>query len=239
MTTVNPNGTTQRTISTTTTLTASDYGNLIICTGSSAYTVTLPAASSPRMIQFSFQTSSNALITLAPASGTIAGQSTVVYGSNEGCTIESDGSNWYIVQHYLQPVSFSVYLAGAQTITTSAAQIINFDTKNFDIGSFFSTSNHNYIPLYTGKYVFYYCLEWQAASTQNLVPGIYLNGSLKFAHVQGLNSGFLDTAKGSGILQLNGSTDTVDIRANTNGTNNALTVGSTSVYLFGHRISNF
>lgn len=230
-----------RSISTTTTLTASDFGTLVVAGGSSAYTITLPSVTNNggRFIDLVFNTTSNALVTLLPASGTISGQSSVVYGSNEGCRIVTDGTNWFVAHQSLQPVSFGVYLSGGQTLTTAAAQIVTFDTKNFDIGTFFNTTNHNYIPLYPGKYKFQYMLQWGAVTTQTMTAGVYLNGSVQRNTFKSLTNGYTDGTEGFAIVQLNGSTDTIDVRASINVSNNALGTGSSATYLSGFRISNF
>lgn len=170
-------------ISGVTTLTASSFGKNVVCTGSSAYAVTLPSVTNnaTKYIQFTFNTTSFALVTLTPASGTIDGQSTLVYGSNEACTIYTDGTNWITLNKKLIPITFSATTNATQSIANNTATTLTkFGTINFDANSFYTASTGTYLPLYPGKYV--------------------MGASVTFASATWTGGGYIQITTGAGVV---------------------------------------
>ena len=94
----NQAGYNQIAVATTTTLTASAFGSQVLAIGSSAYALTLPTVTgnSGKFIDFQILTTSFALVTLTPASGTIQLQTTFILGSGESCRLYCDGTNWWV-----------------------------------------------------------------------------------------------------------------------------------------------
>lgn len=76
------------------TATAQDY--LVICGGSSAFTVTLPASSAGRVLMIKNAQASNS-ITLAAASGNIDGDTSPTIEPLQAVQVIFDGTNWYLV----------------------------------------------------------------------------------------------------------------------------------------------
>lgn len=209
---------TVKTISSVTTLQTADYGSLVVCTGSSAYTVTLPSQSAGKIIDFAINTTSNALITILPASGTINGQASLLYGSNEGCTVYSDGTNCQTIKDTLVPVYSKIHNNGSVSLPNNTHTLLTFNTIDTDQGSFWNTSTNIYTPLYAGKY---------DVTVAMFVNGTYSAGdSLKFEVVVSGSILYaqqisVPASAGSTFLVgtitvpfLNGSTDTIKINGN-------------------------
>lgn len=81
------------TVTTSYTATAQDY--LIICGGSASYTVTLPSSAAGRVLMVKNNQSND--ITVAPASGTVNGESGVTVEPLQSVQVVFDGSNWHLV----------------------------------------------------------------------------------------------------------------------------------------------
>jgi hypothetical protein len=81
------------------TIASSDNKKLVRFTSASAVSVTLPAASSlGSKFACAIEDSGTGDVTLAPASGTIDGGSTLTIHTNQGLFLYSDGSNWFTMR---------------------------------------------------------------------------------------------------------------------------------------------
>ena len=163
-----------------TTLTSAAFGKTIICKGSSAYTINLPAGASGAFINFIFDTTSFALVTLNPLSGTIDGQSSLTYGSNEGCGIYNDGTHWITFSQKIQPINALGSTSLSTTVAPSMDVQIQFNIANYDPYSFLNTSTYNYTPKYPGVYQAKLFARFDAnpANADATILGkIHLNGS--------------------------------------------------------------
>lgn len=199
-------------ISTTTGLTNANFGQQIVCTGALPYTVTLPTviANANRYVDFSIRTTSHALVTIMPASGLINGESSIILGTHESCRLETDGTNWYLSDIFLQPVNAQVVLSVNQAIPSAVVTKVNFDTKNWDIGNFYdNVTNFRYTPLYPGKYNMSSMIIFDAVATLTAEDVyLYKNGSVSF-----LSEVIVDASIVTGSLVINsdfvmnGSTD--------------------------------
>lgn len=205
-------------VSTTTALTSSAFGKLIICTGSSAYTVTLPSATgnTGKYIEFSIQTTSNALITIAPAAGTIDGQANIIYGTYEGGVFYCDGANWEIISQTLAPCTFYT-LAGVTTQTipnNTLTTITILSTIRYNVNGG-SISSGVYTPVYPGKYRLNLLLTpttfatWTSTGAQAQLTGT--NSTLNSTFRPAVAS-TLVTSNVNGIMKFNGSTDNVTLQ---------------------------
>lgn len=222
-----------------------DFGKLAVCTGASSYTVQLanPAGNAGKFIEFSIQTTSNALVTLTPLAGLISGQASVIYGTFEGCKLYCDGSNYYIVEQNLQPVSCSVYRSVAQAFNNTPSKV-QYNVKLYDVGSFYdNVTNFRFLPKYPGKYAIVTNMELTGVAVPafTVVAYIYKNGSaIKLAAVNTVSGGSFTTAQAVGDCQLNGTTDYIEgFAGQNNGGSTNCVAGASTVYMDIKRISNF
>lgn len=234
------------TITGATVLTSDDFGTQVVCTSSPAYAVTLPSVTSNngKYIDFFINTASNALVTITPASGVIQGQSTFILGSGESCRVYCDGTNWWVQNLMLTPLSFFITRNNVvQVIPDSTNTKIQFTTESYDIGGFFdNVTNYRYTPLYPGKYCFYLSARYETTAnsciTQSLIfqNGVHLSTNTNNNIAAGTpvsDTNFI-------VLDMNGSTDYVEFYTvhNAGAPKNLLgTVEYT--YAGGYRVSNF
>lgn len=174
-------------ISGATLLTAANFGQQVVCTGATAYSVTLPTvvSNANKYIDFSIRTTAFALVTITPASGLINGQSFIILGSNESCRLETDGTNWYLSNLFMQPVNMKVMLSAPQLISDSTVTKVNFDSVAFDVGGFYdNVTNFRYLPLYPGKYSINSSITYEnTAAPANESIYIYINGTPAYANI--------------------------------------------------------
>lgn len=201
-------------VTTTTTLTASAFSSMIVCTGASSYAVTLPSVTSNanKIIDFIVLTTSNALVTLTPASGTIDSQSTMVFGKNESGRLFCDGTNWVVMQKKIEKPAFRATIANNQSIPNDTLTKMNFDTIIRDTHGFFDTTNHRYVPKLPGTYCFItqgLLLNIPNNSTV-MSSTIYKNGSYDLLNQFVGNVSTGASANVQSILQMNGTTDYVE-----------------------------
>lgn len=235
-------------VTASTILPATAYGKEVICTGSSAYALTLPTvtSNSNKFIDIFSQTTSGAIVTITPASGTIAGQSTLAIGSGDGVRIMNDGTNWWVLNQWLQPAVFRVTRSTTQSIPTGSITKIAYDTVAFDTGSFFDiVTNHRYRPLLPGKYFFYQNITFDTVASNPVVEAGYIeiNGSIL---VQGLKTLTINSQQEnidiSAIYIMNGSTDFMEgfcFQASGGNLDIQATATNNTTSLTGNRISLF
>lgn len=233
-------------ISTSTVLTQNMFNRLIYCFGSSSYTVTLPSVTSNagKVIKFFCITSSFGLVTLSPASGTIQGKSSFVLGTGESCTLYCDGTDWWLQNYYMQPISFLVNLSVGQSIASNVNTRVNFDTAQFNSNNFFNVSTNRFQPLYPGLYSFYFASQFVGPfADPNVIVSnlIYKTGSLISELSNNSVSGTSPMTTYSRIdAYFNGSSDYLEFWINQNDINPA-TLSSNSVFTYAGatRISPF
>ncbi len=200
-------------VNTATVLSATDYGKEVVCTGASSYALTLPTVSSNanKFIDIFCQTTSNALVTVTPASGTISGQSTVVLGTGDGIRIQNDGTNWWILNHWLQPVSFLATLSANQSIPTGGGgTTIAWDGTTFNVGGFFNTGTGVFTPLLPGKYHIEQVIIFATSATGHGERNYILKTGANASVVSNsLASTFAASMTNTVLVSLNGSTDNV------------------------------
>lgn len=193
-----------------------DWGKTVICSGASAYPATLVTHVANRWIKFSIQTTSNALVTIFPFTGTINGQASIIVGSGDAVTIWDDGTNYWVVEQFLQPVSFVAFKNANQLITTGSNQEIVFNTASVNVGGFFNVATGRFTPLLPGRYRYNSAGVFATGSTA------YTQATRPFVNsvTQIGQSSFIPAAVGqnashvcAGSWLLNGSTDYLSIWA--------------------------
>ena len=201
-----------RSVVTTDNVGTADYGKTIVCTGASSYGVTLTQHSANKYVQISCFTTSNALVTIEAVSGTIALQASIVLGSGDSVLLFDDGTNFWIIQSWLQPCSVYAYLNANQSIPTGVETVVVFGTEIYDLGGFYNTGTGIYTPLLPGKWTFKSNITLGSSATStNQSNTIYKNYSPSTAALTVSNpigigdSGSMTTYDQS----MNGSTDNI------------------------------
>jgi hypothetical protein len=196
----------------TTILTSAAFGTTVICQGGSSYTVTLPAVNAGlnQQINLQFQTNAGVIVSVAPPTGTIVGQSSIPYIANESAIFSTNGSAWFLSSQSLVPVTCSYGLATTPTATTGTRTVV-FDTKQSDVNNYYNAGL--FTPLAPGNYVVTTTLRISTGSTGFII--ISLIGPTKTLTVQGQGSGSGGSSfQINGLLFFNGSTDNASMTFN-------------------------
>ena len=137
--------------------------------------------------------------------------------SNNALVINSAG----VVTQPAKPM-FRVDQSADQPIADSTPTVVQFDNLShvdaFDIGGYFNTSNYRYIPQVAGYYFFASTVTIKAANPDYNIIFIRKNGVTQYRAV-GMESNAANawvSAHVSGIIQLNGSTDYIDVQVEHN-----------------------
>jgi len=117
--------------------------------------------------------------------------------------------------------AFEAYLSAGQTVSDSVTTKVQFDTEVYDTNGYYDNSaNYRFTPLVAGKY-FVYCSILGSAGTSNLnwiETYIYKNGSkikeARYAFVG--NPASIVNGPLSGVIDMNGSTDYLEIFGDVN-----------------------
>ena len=162
---------------------------------------------------------------------TLTGATTATGGLNVGTIKEATGTNTAITigsNGLIQPkqVAFQVEaLDTDQSVSASGTTLLEFPTTNLDTGSYWDATNHRYTPQVAGWYFFSglaRCKFSTGAPAGNSVLSFHLrkNGSSSVANsilLQHQTTSDIITNGNypfpTGMFQLNGSTDYVEIRA--------------------------
>ena len=122
--------------------------------------------------------------------------------------------------------SFEAYLSAGQTVSDAVITKVQFDTEVYDTNSYYdNATNYRFTPLVAGKY-FIYCSILGSAGTSNLSwveTYIYKNGSkikeARYSFVS--NQAAIVNGALSGVIDMNGSTDYLEIFGQVNTANAA------------------
>ena len=154
--------------------------------------------------------------------------------SNTALSIDSSG----VVTTPTRPV-FRVKPSSEQTLAHSTDTIIQYNDKTsselFDIGGYFNTSNYRYVPQVAGYYCFTATIFVDAEASIGVV--IRKNGTYEYQNRHNAESGdsFYPQVQVSGILNMNGSSDYVDVRGvHVGGSNKDLSVDRHQSSFFGY-----
>jgi hypothetical protein len=115
--------------------------------------------------------------------------------------------------------AFSAYLSTNQTISASTWTKVAFDTKLFDTNTNFSTSTNRFTPTIAGYYQINACVFLSGSGINGYIA-IYKNGILIFygnsyPTGSGSSNPILTCAS---LVQMNGSTDYIEIYTYSGGT---------------------
>lgn len=131
---------------------------------------------------------------------------------------------------------FSAYLSSSQSLLAATWTKIAIDTKSFDNGGYFNTSNNRYTPLIPGKYrvtVSANLFTTAGGSAVNTQVAIYKNGSAAKKGGGIVGAGLVnyqnETAV-TAIIDMNGSTDYVEAYANIGGSSVSVGPGATDTW---------
>ena len=154
------------------------FAKMSVASGSSDYTITLPAASGNGGKMLAIRFTNTGMTTVDGNSlETISGELTRYYMEGDMAWFYCDGSNYY-VQQSLRPVGARAYRATAQTSVSSVAKI-QLDTETYDHnGDFDSSTNYDFTAPATG----YYHIQGSAyfvtpPADMLMTLYIYVNGS--------------------------------------------------------------
>ena len=119
--------------------------------------------------------------------------------------------------------SFEAYMNATQTISDNTETAVEFDTENFDTDGAFDTSTYRFTPQTAGKYFVYTMVNTDSDANDNFQQGwcfIRKNGSKllesRFDYRGG--DGRCASTSVSQVVDLDGSTDYVDVYAAVNDT---------------------
>ena len=128
----------------------------------------------------------------------------------EALTVNSNGT----IRQLEMPIT-SVRLLGAQqSISNATWTVVQFDSKDVDSHNFYDTSTYTYTPTIAGWYQFNFGIYAIATGMTALTVVLRKNGDeqqgLRGAyHPPGVSTS--GACNGSGILYMNGSTDSVQV----------------------------
>lgn len=158
----------------------------------------------------------------APA---VAGTNTLTLPASTGTVITSNSPASDLPSTIAGP-AFSAYLGSTQAISASTNTKVNYDTESFDTNSNYDTTNKRFTPTVAG---YYQVNAWVNGNASGFLEVyIYKNGSL----AQKLSYSYPASVQangGSALINLNGTTDYIEIYMFTTGTPTLLS-GSTNGY---------
>ena len=136
--------------------------------------------------------------------------------------------------------AFLAYQSSAQSISNSTVVKVNLQTEIFDTDNAFdSTTNYRFTPQIAGKYVIYGSTRKDNFNAARFQAVLTLNGSTNQLVVENGNGGTHDTCVGSTVVELNGSTDYVEMYTyQNNGSTQDLQPGISSTYFGAYRIGD-
>ena len=129
-------------------------------------------------------------------------------------------SNGYLPTESTSPLVYA-YLSANQSVTESVWTKVALDNVVWDTTANFDTTNNRYQPSVAGYYQINTVVQFPVAPANYLYMALYKNGSTyNFLHGVRLSSGLNDwRLNGSIIVDLNGTTDYIELYAYATGTN--------------------
>ena len=153
---------------------------------------------------------------------TVSGTSNLTIGSTNSSTVTFENG---AVTGHMYP-AFEAYLSAGQTVSDAVTAKVQFNTEVYDTNSYYdNATNYRFTPLVSGKY-FIYCSILGQGGTSNLnwiETYIYKNGSkIKEArYAFPSNPASIVNGPLSGVIDMNGSTDYLEIFGQVNTANGA------------------
>jgi hypothetical protein len=132
-----------------------------------------------------------------------------------GNVLTSSGGNWISSGFNSNGPAFSAYLGSPQTVTSGVYTKAILNTKEFDTNNNFdAVTNYRFTPTIAGYYQFNYSFYGGGSvNTQQVVVALYKNGSAfkngsSLQYIAGYSNAL---STGSSLVQMNGSTDYVEM----------------------------
>lgn len=203
-------------------------GNLFKITGST----TIAGFASTRVGRSVWVRFDGILTLTNSASFLMPGSADVVTAAGDVALFLYDSVGWRCAAYdrKLGAPAFSVYLTANQTVTPSTWTKVPFETKLFDTNSNFSIVTNRFTPNVPGYYQFNAGVLFIGVSI-NAFVALYKNGGTANYFTSLAASPTNPAYTGSALVYLNGTTDYVEIYANTGGT--AVTGGAYTTFFQG------
>ena len=163
--------------------TAAEFATILVNNSAADATITLPSASSANERIYNIKKIHSGetykVIIDGDSSETIDGATTYnLYIQYESVKIQSDGSNWHILEKNLIPFHAKITRDAAQSISHDTITVVNYDNEVFDVGSIADTSSTYRVTIKrAGKYQIVVYNSLQAFEHKYIASGLKLNGS--------------------------------------------------------------
>ncbi len=167
----------------------------------------------------------------------ISGSSTLTIGDSNTSTIALK-SGATLTNFPDNTPAFRAYMGASQTISTASATKLNFNTESYDTGSNYDTSNYRFTPTTAGKYLITASIRLSGSVTAtNCQLYLYKNGSVYNRSTQGFNGDSSPMLTNTDTVEMNGSSDYIEIYFYHNVGSNLDVSGSVqNTYFNGFRI---
>lgn len=166
---------------------------------------------------------------LVPATGSGTFSRLAVGSNTQVLTADSTaatGMKWAAVASSSGP-AFSAYVSANQTIPATTFTKANFDAESFDTDSCYDTTNKRFTPTTAGKYFVNATTDINATGTTE--ARLYKNGSVQ-ASLFYKSQGAEEITNGGYLVDMNGSTDYLEIFIYVTAGTRSLVSGSSSSY---------
>ena len=163
--------------------TAAEFATILVNNSAADATITLPSASSASERIYNIKKIHSGetykVIIDGNSSETIDGATTYnLYMQYESVKIQSDGSNWHILEKNLIPFHAKITREAAQSISHDTITVVNYDNEVFDVGAIADTSSTYRVTIKrAGKYQIVVYNSLQAFEHKYIASGLKLNGS--------------------------------------------------------------
>ena len=163
--------------------TAAGFTTILVNNSAADATITLPSASSANERIYNIKKIHSGetykVIIDGNSSETIDGATTYnLYMQYESVKIQSDGSNWHILEKNLVPFQIKITRDASQSISHDTITVVNYDNEVFDVGAIADTSSTYRVTIKrAGKYQIVVYNSLQAFEHKYVASGVKLNGS--------------------------------------------------------------
>jgi len=134
--------------------------------------------------------------------------------------------------------AFQAKMSADQTISDDVYTKVQFNTEDYDTNSMYDTSTYRFTPTTSGKYFIYTYASLSAEAASELDSArlsIYLNGTEHFWGLMNMGNNFPEIVNITtvGVIDMNGSTDYIEVFARINDTSGSPVVKSGTRSRFG------